>query len=93
MGGRTSQSTNTLYKLGWAGHSSMGFPVNWREGLDNRMSSAKGVSRWLIMASANLYLKKTFGAGNLQSSGPVRHYESIFCSVSFQSCSLNLRNM
>ena len=36
--------------------------MNWMEGLDNKMCSGRVIS-------ANLCLKSTYGAGNLQPSG------------------------
>ena len=40
--------------------------MNWKEGLENRMSSGRVISPWLSLVSANICL--TFGAGNLQPS-------------------------
>ena len=42
MGGRTSQSTNTVC-TNWTGLVIQA-PVNWREGLDNRMSSGSVIN-------------------------------------------------
>ena len=43
-------------------------PVNKRESINNRISSGKVISCWLIVTSANFCLKLTFGAGNLLPS-------------------------